>query len=321
MKKFLIGFFLFLIINSPSYAQNLFKANATLQDELNLKQTAGAKIDFINNEEINVPNIVLIPEKSLITGEILRIQKELRWHKSGYAILKLISYKEENKNPVDISEKNIYVAARQYRYPDKKEAVITGTEIAGSAAASFFLPGVDIAYFFTKGAIVRDKDPNWFKSGVSKAYENSILWFIMKGKDIDLEEGDMIQLKYFENKKLEKTVAKIDKRKQKEIKKEEKREIKKDQKDKKKQIKEEKKLQKEKEKAEKMSKEKLEKYLAKKEQKKLKKETKEIRKQLEYENWKEKWDEINEQREQELKKQAEKRKQKRLQKETEKAFQ
>jgi len=310
MKKFLIGFFLFLAINSPSYAQNLFKINATLQDELTQKQITGTKINFISNEEINIPDVLLIPEKSLITGEILRVQKELRWHRSGYAILKLVSYKEENKAPVDISEKNIYAAARKYEYLDKKEAAITGTELAGSAAASFFLPGVDVAYFFTKGAIVRDKDPNWFKSGVSKAYENSILWLVLKGKKIDLEKGDMIQLKHFENKKLKKTVTKIDKRKQKEIKKEEKIEIKKDKKDKKKQVKEEKRLQKEKEKMENMSEEKLEKYLAKKEQKKLKKETKEIRKQLEYENWKEKWDEINEQKEQKLKEKAEKKKMK-----------
>ena len=31
----------------------------------------------------------------------------------------------------------------------KKEVFVTGTEIAGTMAASFFIPGIDIVYFFT----------------------------------------------------------------------------------------------------------------------------------------------------------------------------
>jgi hypothetical protein len=119
---------------------------------------------------------------------------------------------------IDISDKDIYFVVRKYESLNKKEAGIIGTELVLTQAASIvascfiiFAP-VDIAYFFTKGAIVRKKNPNWFKSGVMEAYDNSIFWFQLKGKPIELAEGDEIKLQSISKEKAEKINNKIEKR-------------------------------------------------------------------------------------------------------------
>ena len=124
---------------------------------------------------------------------------------------------------------------------NKKEAVILGIELTTLTAASFFAPGVDIGYFFIKGAILRKKHPNWFKAGVSNAYDNSICWFWLKGKPINLNVEDEIKVKEIKTEKAEKLIAAIDKRNQKEEIKTAKKIESKNKKETKKQIKEEKK--------------------------------------------------------------------------------
>jgi hypothetical protein len=132
---------------------------------------------------------------------------------------------ELSDETIDISDKNLYIIVRKYEPVNKKEVVITSTEIVLAQAASFFAPGVDILYFFTKGAIQRKKHPNWFKAGVSNAYENSICWFWLKGKPIDLNAGDEVKIKSIDKEKVEKLSKAIEKREIREAKQREKREI------------------------------------------------------------------------------------------------
>ena len=307
MKKIFIAALVFMISFAPVLAKDIVKVKATLQNNLKADYKIGDKNKFVIDEDIIIPNSVVIPAHSTVEAEIIRIQKELRWHKSGYAICRLLNYIEINgKRPVDISDKEIYLIARKHTYLDKKEVTIVTSEILGWSAVSFFAPGVDIAYFFTKGAIIRDKHPNWFKSGVSKAYENSILWFIIKGKKIELDEGDEIQLKYLTEKNLKKRIKKIDKRKLKTDKKL----VKKEAKLAKKEIKKAKKAEKEQKKQAKMNPKKLEKYLVKKERKNEARNFKKELVNLRYKIWEEKWEEIDDIRYQELKEQAEFKKEK-----------
>ncbi|MBQ8475974.1 hypothetical protein IJ531_02820, partial [bacterium] len=97
----------------------------------------------------------------------------------------------------------------KYEPLNKKEAVIIGLELVTMGAASFFAPGSDVGYFFIKGAIQRKKHPNWFKAGVYNAYDNSIFWFIEKGKPIDLAVNDEIKLKHLESTDAKNLSAKI----------------------------------------------------------------------------------------------------------------
>ena len=147
---------------------------------------------------------VIFAENSEVTADIIDTQRELRWHKSAYILCKLKSYQQtEDSEKIDISNENIYMVAKKY---------ITGTEIVTTTAASFVIPGVDVVYFFTKGAIQREKNHNWFKAGVSNAYDNSIFGFVLKGQDIEIDPDGVLKLKEISAERAEKLETKMAKR-------------------------------------------------------------------------------------------------------------
>ena len=114
---------------------------------------------------------------------------------------------------INLEDKEIYLTARKFEPIDPKEAVIIGTELAAAFSASYFIPGIDIAYFFTKGAILRKKHPNWFRAGVSNVYDNSICWFWLKGKPVELAENADVSLKGIDKERAYKLKSQIEKRK------------------------------------------------------------------------------------------------------------
>ncbi len=222
IKKIIIIFLLILLITSPVLAKDSIKLITNIDNEFNLSEIPN-EVYFKTQKKTTILTDITIPQRSIITAEVLQAQKERRWHKSGYIVCKLKSYTLEYTNEViDLSDKNIYIIARKYETINKKEASILATEIVLTQAASFFAPGVDILYFFTKGAIQRQKHPNWFKAGVSNAYDNSICWFWLKGKPINLGKNDKVQLKGINEEKAYKLKTQIDHRKAKEVLKEEK---------------------------------------------------------------------------------------------------
>lgn len=315
MKKFLILILFAMIVFMPAGAKNTNNTLGTIQNNFNPYVEIPKFVNFTLSEDIEIPDIIEIPKGANINAEVLKFQRELRWHRSAYVVTKLLNYTKENeKNQIDVSDKEIYLVVKKYKRFDGREAGIVAGEIIGSSTASFFLPGIDIAYFFLKGAIVRDMHPNWFKSGVSNAYDNSILWFIEKGKKIELDVNDEVEIKHIKNEKLGDIFKKIDKRKEKDDKKLEKKEIKN-------QKKEEEIIENEKKEAkriEKMNYYEREEYLAEKRYKEEKKKMKELNKEAEYFAWQEKRKEIEEKRAEELKEHAIKKQQKKLEKQKKK---
>ena len=199
---------------STAFAKSNVKMRADVAEEFTVKnQELPDEISFKITKSKTIPDVITIPENSIINLKVIRAQRELRWHKGGLILCKLVSFTPEDYDvPVDISEKELYLTVRKYEPIDKKEAWILGTEIVVMQGASFFAPGVDIGYFFLKGAIQRQKHPNWFKAGVRNAYDNSIFWFPQKGKPIELADGDQVEIKDIKTKKVDKLVQKIDKR-------------------------------------------------------------------------------------------------------------
>lgn len=218
MKKSLVKSFIILLVFlmpfSTAFAKSNVKMRADVAEEFTVKnQELPDEISFKITKSKTIPDVITIPENSIINLKVIRAQRELRWHKGGLILCKLVSFTPEDYDvPVDISEKELYLTVRKYEPIDKKEAWILGTEIVVMQGASFFAPGVDIGYFFLKGAIQRQKHPNWFKAGVRNAYDNSIFWFPQKGKPIELADGDQVEIKDIKTKKVEKLVQKIDKR-------------------------------------------------------------------------------------------------------------
>lgn len=217
LRQFIVIFLLFTIAILPVNAKDNIKLITHIDDRFYLSNIP-SEVYFRTIKKITLLNEITIPQRSIVTAEVLQAQKERRWHKSGYILCKIKSYTLEYTNETfDISDKNIYLVARKYEPVNKKEASILATEILLTQAASFFAPGVDILYFFTKGAILREKDPNWFKAGVSNAYDNSICWFWLKGKPINLNKDEKVQLKSIKEDKALKLKTQIERRKAKQL--------------------------------------------------------------------------------------------------------
>ena len=223
MKKFLSLILIVLLCINPVFAADSVKFHANMQTEFLENAENYDNIRFVNNSDVKINDEITIPAEAVIEARVHQFQTEKRWHKSGYIICSLINYTLNDDIIVDLSDEEIYFIARKYEALDKKEASIIGTELVLTQAASIvascfiiFAP-IDIAYFFTKGAIKRKKNPNWFKSGVMEAYDNSIFWFQLKGKPIDLAEGDNIKLKSLSKQKADKMSAKIEKNKAKKL--------------------------------------------------------------------------------------------------------
>ncbi len=214
IRKIFAALLLIVIVQGISHAKTSVKLKADVNTEFTIKnKDLPDEISFKVKESRTIPYVVSIPEDSYITLEIIKAQRELRWHKRGLILCKLKSYTPEGVDvPIDVSDKDIYLVVRKHEDIDKKEAFLIGTELVIAQGASFFAPGVDIGYYFIKGAIQREKDPNWFRAGVHNAYDNSIFWFCLKGKPIELTDGEQVQIKEIKTKKVEKFTALIDKR-------------------------------------------------------------------------------------------------------------
>ena len=226
VKKFIILGIIFSLALAPVCAKSKMKMYGNINDEFSVKnQDLPEEIYFVTKISKEVKNGITVPEGSLVTVRPIGAIRELRWHVSGCILCKLKSYQtSEDEEPVNLSEDNIYIVIRKYEALDKKDAAILTTEIiitqaAGIVGSCFivFAP-VDIAYFFTKGAITKYKNENRFKAGASCAYDNSIGWFWLKGKPIELEENGTISAKEITPKKAKRLERKIKKRYLKDIK-------------------------------------------------------------------------------------------------------
>ena len=227
MKKLLAIILLFIITFLPVCAKNLIDTTGIIKQDFSMSAPLPKIINFTPYEDIIINDKTTIPKGSQVSAEILKHQKELRWHKSAFLVVKVLSYKlEKQKKPTKIKGEDVILVVRKYKRYDGRAASIIATEIIASNAADFFAPGTGFAYFFLKGAAVRDKHLNWFKSGISNAYDNSIFWFILKGKNMELDENDEIKIEYFEQEKLDKTIKKVEKRELKQEKKSAKQKIK-----------------------------------------------------------------------------------------------
>ncbi len=212
MKKLIILILLFAnIFSLPVCAKNAktYTDKINIIDNFNTEIIQPETIGFKTRHSM-ILNNTAIPKNSTVNLEVIRFQKEKRWHRAGFILCKLKSYQKQNSRIVDVSDKNIYLEIRKYEKINPIKAAWTGIEIAGGSVASVFLPGCDVAYFFLKGLIFRDKTKNVFLSGVSSAYDNSIFWFPQKGKPIDLKINEPIRLKVINSYKAAYIKNKID---------------------------------------------------------------------------------------------------------------
>lgn len=219
LKNIMIAVLAFALSFSPVCAKGSQKIIADMDNNFSIAANMPGEFKFKTIQKTVVED-VSIPQGALVTLEIIQSQKERRWHKSAFLVCKLKKYENgDNHEIVDLSDKNIYFVVQKYEALNKKDASIFTSELVLTQAASLFAPGVDILYYFTKGAIQREKNPNWFKAGVYNAYDNSICWFWFKGKSMDLTDDEQVQVKEIKEERADKLKNQIDRRKQKQARK------------------------------------------------------------------------------------------------------
>ena len=193
MKKFFTTFALtvFFAFNNLACASfHGVKFRAQMCGDFATHENINNTVKFIPLTDVEYGGTTL-KKGSTVTVRVDDIQREKRFHRNAFFMFTPVKVTDGN-GYISLEDCGLHGMARRFDKLDKKDATLTGVEIVTATAAGFFLPGIDIAYYFTKGAIQNKKSTNRFKSGVSNAYDNSILWLILKGKRLNLVNGDMI---------------------------------------------------------------------------------------------------------------------------------
>lgn len=220
LRKIVSFFIIYSLIFSPVIAKEKIKMTGNINEDFTLQnQDLPDSISFVLTTAKKMKDDVIIPEGATVNLEVINARRELRWHVSGLILCKILNYvTSDSQETVDLSDKDIYIVIKKYEPINGKDAGILTSEIILTQAAGvvgsffiFFAP-VDIVYFFAKGAIKKEKHPHWFKAGVRDAYDNSIFWFQLKGKPIELETQDSISANEISSKKALKLNRKIAKR-------------------------------------------------------------------------------------------------------------
>lgn len=194
MKRILTYIFIIFLFVQPAFSHENTKVIGQLQDELST-ETIGKSIPLTLTTSWEIDEKTNISQGSIINIYIENSSKEKRFHRSGFFIGKLLNYSDPiTKETTNIEEKNILVVGRKYDEINASDVAKTGTEFTATTIVGFLVPGSDIVYYFTKGAI-KNETGTRFKSGVHCAYDNSIFWLILKGKPINLQKGDYVILK------------------------------------------------------------------------------------------------------------------------------
>jgi len=185
----------------PVFAAEKVKLKASIMQDLDF-ETIGHDVSFKLSTPFKVDENLTLAEGTNVVVHVYHVKSERRFHKSGFFKCILLNYTLEGSNtPVNLIDKNIYFICRRYDEIDPYDATVTGVEFTATTAASIFIPGVDIVYYFIKGACENTKSTSRFKSGVYNAYDNSILWIFEKGKPINLQPGDKVVLTSFNHRK------------------------------------------------------------------------------------------------------------------------
>lgn len=190
--KKLVFIFVMLVIASSVCAADIVKFKAEICNDFDPAEYLNSVIEIEPMFDVLYHELD-IPADSRIKVKVIYSQDEKRFHKSGFFRFCIVGY-NKGDSYIDCSDSNIVGIAKRYDQIDKKEAAKTGAELTTTTVAGFMLPGIDIAYYFIKGAIQNEKAETRFKSGVHNAYDNSIFWFFQKGKPINLKKGDWLSV-------------------------------------------------------------------------------------------------------------------------------
>lgn len=190
MKKALISISLlaFTLIAGPVQAQSL-KVSA-LEDFTT--EAPAQTLKVMTLEETHLKNGIIIPEGTVIKGEIFDVRPPMRGKLNATFKFKPLTY-SYNGQQAQINSEEIIAKYAPYKELNKAELATSAVSTAGSMFLK--VPGFGQAVSFVKGA-AKDPDNNRLKSGVTQIYKDSPLAYLEEGKEVVLKKDEMFILKF-----------------------------------------------------------------------------------------------------------------------------
>ena len=191
MKKILLIFALVFIM-APVQADN-----KTVVQCLETFSTDNPSSYFTGKiiKEAEFDNGVLLRENAVITGEVIQVVEAKRAKRNAYFVIKPLTYTDPLIGKTyDVKDTDWQAKVVGYKPFDAKETA----KSAGVSVANFFVQGFSTVYHFGDGVIHPEEDKGRFKSGVHNAYEHSIFSYVEEGSALNVNEGDLLALKFFQ---------------------------------------------------------------------------------------------------------------------------
>lgn len=138
----------------------------------------------------------LVFEKdAVVEGEIVKTVDPKRGKRNGYIIIRPISYSIPSEDNEIKKIEDEFLEAKVVGY-SKKNFAKMGLN-AGLTVGGYYVKGLGQIFYFSKGLIKPDKGRNRIQSAFHNVYENTPFVFLEKGEEVDIEEGDLLVLKFY----------------------------------------------------------------------------------------------------------------------------
>ena len=190
MKKILLIFTLILLFINSSDAKDVKVKVESLSSMSIYEDNQSLRARVIDDTKLK--NDIVLQKDSILDSKMIEIIPPKRAKRNGYLIIEPVVYIYDNL-VIPIKSEELRAKVTYYTKPDYKKKV---KDAAIGAGASFIKGGQYVARF-SEGVIKADEGESKVKSGFENLYQNSVISYIGKGKEINIKKGDLLVYKFF----------------------------------------------------------------------------------------------------------------------------
>lgn len=155
-------------------------------------------------DEIQLTDDIKIQKGDILSGYLIDIKKPKRLKRNATFNYEIKTITNSAGQTVNIEENNVAKFVPSMHI-DKKELA----KNAALSVGNHFVEGLSVSYHLVEGAVNSESGlGNRMTSAVESAYDNSILSYIRKGKEVVINTGDIFGLKINSNDEIKKYNAK-----------------------------------------------------------------------------------------------------------------
>ncbi len=189
MKKLLIIFVIFLSLTGASYAHNVLVQSLSDFSKDDSNKDFSAKVI----EDVEFDSGLKFEANSTINGKILKVVDAKRGKRDAYIVITPVSNTKVDGNISLIEDSNLEAKVVGYSKKDWKQMGLD----AGLAVGGQFVKGLGQMFYFSKGLIKPDEGRNRVQTAFHNVYESTPFVYAEKGKDVDINQGDLLVLKFY----------------------------------------------------------------------------------------------------------------------------